>query len=89
MLCLKGQTAEQIKQKIQPFTDPELTMSHGRGIYADKAKDCGLNVETIDPEGELWQAVWGLYMRSKYVVDATKAAKLVETTDMSLVMMSP
>lgn len=85
LMCamMKDQTSDEIKGKISPFTNPDLTMSHGRGIYADKAKDCGLNVEVIDTEGELWAAVRSLYIRSSHVVNATQVAKVIETQDFS------
>lgn len=74
---MAGKTEEEIKVAIKPFTNPELTMSHGRGINFDKAKECGLNIELIPLDSELWQVVWGLYERSKYVVNNTN--KIVET----------
>ena len=77
---LAGKTEKEIKKIIKPFTDPELTMSHGRGINYDKASKCGLNVELIDLDSELWQVVWGLYERLKYVV-STGANKVIETVE--------
>lgn len=75
-----GKTEDEIKLGIKPFTDPELSMSHGRGITYGKAQECGLNVELIDLDSELWQVVWGLYERSKFVVNMGKN-KLIETVE--------
>jgi hypothetical protein len=80
---MKSAEVEVIKGKIAPFTNPDLTMSHGRGIYADKAKECGLNVEVVPAESELWGAIWGLYQRSKYLVESPSCSKLVETEKQS------
>lgn len=77
---LAGKSEAEIKTAIKPFTDPELTMSHGRGINYDKARDCGLNVELIDLDSELWHVIWGLYERSKYVV-STGASRMIETVE--------
>lgn len=80
---LMGRSDQEVKDLIRPFTDPEKTMSHGRGIDAELAKACGLTVETVDLASELWAAVHGLYVRSKYVVDATESDKLIETLETS------
>lgn len=80
---LQGKSTDEIEKLIEPFTNPELTMSHGRGIYAEQAQACGLNVEPIALDSELWAAVRGLYVRSKYVVDMTPSDKLVDTLEAS------
>lgn len=76
-----------IKNKIKPFLDPDYTSSHGRGITADLAKQCDLKVLDIDPSSDLWKSVWGLYMRSKFVVENTQASTLFETKENSLIAM--
>ncbi|HFD31269.1 MAG TPA: hypothetical protein ENJ28_00955 [Gammaproteobacteria bacterium] len=76
---LLGEDDDSIRERIKPFTDPDFTMSHGRGITSDQAKDCGLKIVDVSPNDELWNAIWGLYMRSKYVVDNCRAKKLIET----------
>lgn len=77
--------ADAIKNKIQPFLDPDYTSSHGRGITADLAKQCDLKVVDIVPSSELWKSVWGLYLRSKFVVENTQASRLIETKENSLI----
>lgn len=76
-----------IKNKIKPFLDPDYTSSHGRGITADLAKQCDLKVVDIDPSSELWKSVWGLYLRSKFVVENTQVSTLIETKENSLIAM--
>jgi ClpP class serine protease len=80
---LKGKSKDEIKNLIKPFTDPDKTMSHGRGIDAEQAKECGLNVEVVGLGTDLWSAIQGLYVRSKYVVDATPSDKLIDTLEAS------
>jgi len=76
---MNGLDDNTIRENIKPFTDPEMMMSHGRGINSALAKDCGLNVEELDLDHELWKTIWSLYLRSKYVVDSSTVAKLIET----------
>lgn len=75
-----------IEEKIKPFTDPEVTFSHGRALNYDQAQDCGLKIELVDLNSELWRTIWSLYMRSKHVVDSSKhGKKLVETIHNSFI----
>ena len=76
---------DEIKEKIKPFTDPEVTFSHGRGIDIELAKESGLNVEEIPLDSELWAAVRGLHMRSQYLVNNTRIDKIVETANDSYI----
>ena len=78
---LKGKAKKAIEGLIKRFTEPDITLSHGRGINIEQAKECGLNVEEMLTESELWKVVWGLYMRSKYVVENNRYAKLIDTLD--------
>jgi hypothetical protein len=80
---LKGKTENEIHKLIEPFINPEITMSHGRALNHRRAKDCGLNVEMMDLDGDLWKNVWTVYMRSNFVVDSGSICKLVETVENS------
>jgi hypothetical protein len=80
---LNTKSEAEIKACIEPFINPETTMSHGRALNYERARDCGLNVELMDLNSDLWKSVWGLYVRSNFVVDATDVAKLVETLENS------
>jgi len=61
--------------------------SHGQVITFEQAKnDLQLNVEMIDPESQLWEDIWELYMRSIQFMmqnQAGGAAKLFEGPDFS------
>ncbi|MGA7725905.1 MAG: hypothetical protein WCA95_11550 [Opitutaceae bacterium] len=78
---LKGKDEVQIRKMIERFTNPELTLSHGRALNHELSKSCGLNIELMDLSSELWKEVWALYTRSNFVVDNTSTAKIVETID--------
>lgn len=81
---MHGMEEDEIKENIKLFTDPEATLSHGRALNHDMLQDCELNIELIDLKDELWENVWSLYMRSKFVVDrGDTGSKLVETLENS------
>ena len=42
---MKGTDEAEIKQKIATFLSPQRTKVHGRAIYRDEARQCGLNIE--------------------------------------------
>ena len=80
---MKGKSEKEIRKSIELFTDPERTLSHGRGINLAQAANCGLNVEEIPLDSELWKVVWGLYIRSKYMVEDGPYDKLIDTLEES------
>lgn len=82
---MTGKSEKEIKHLIKPFTNPKLTMSHGRALNVDLLKDCKLKIENMELEGDLWRDVWGLYMRSTFFVNAGEESprKLVETVERS------
>lgn len=77
---MQGMSAPDIRAKIETFTDPTQTSSHGRMIGLEAAKNCGLNVEEIAFNSEEWSLLWELYVRADYYVTG-KASKLIETKD--------
>lgn len=79
---LKDRDTAEIRQFIEPFTNVELTMSHGRGIYASRAKECGLKIEELEVDSDAWSTIWALYQRSSWTV-RTGVTKLLETVDAS------
>jgi len=81
---LSKKSERNIKKSIRCFTDPDITLSHGRALSIDQIKDCGLNIEEIDLSTELWSCVRDLYTRSTFVVDrGDRGHKLLETLDSS------
>lgn len=78
-------TEQDIKKRIKQFTDPRVTMSHGRALNIDMLENSGLEIENMALSDPLWKDVWGLYMRSTYFVNMEEEGprKLVETVDRS------
>jgi hypothetical protein len=77
---LKGRTATEIEAVVKKFLEEGEQGTHGRPIRAEKAKEYGLNVEVPDKEGELWKAIWELYMRCEHYVRTRQLAKYFVTS---------
>lgn len=86
--CFKRLSIRQIRQKIKPFLDPRHTKVHGRPIYHDTAKQCGLNVRLFDSKSEIWQIVWKLYIKMNYFV-SHNASKVIESSKDSYAVSIP
>ena len=71
-----------IAEKIKQFLDPTRTGVHGRPIYPNTAKECGLNVRVENLQGDLWGPIWELYVRLSHVT-TTRYSKVVESSDSS------
>jgi len=81
---LKGLSEKEIKKRIKCFTDPDITLAHGRALSIEHLASCGLKIEEIDLGSELWKNVRDLHTRSLYVVDRGETGhKLLETLDCS------
>jgi len=81
---LKRQSQRTIKARIKCFTDPDITLSHGRALSIEHLKPCGLNIEEIDLRSDLWRNARDLYTRSTFVVDRGETGrKLLESVDHS------
>lgn len=78
---LNSLTDKQIKAKIKPFLDPAYTKSHGRPIYHNMAKECGLTVQLFKTTSNFWKSVWQLYMRLNYVVTNMGTTKIIESSE--------
>ena len=73
-----GAQKRDVERKIKVFLDPTAgTLAHGRPIYHDEAKSCGLSVEEIDVKSSLWRSLYELYVRTDRFVsrDAVKAVE--------------
>jgi hypothetical protein len=75
---LSNKTDNQIKKAIDIFLIQKRTSSHGRMITMNEARRCGLKIEEIDLDSQLWEKVWELYIRSNWVV-TNRSKKLIET----------
>lgn len=85
--CLRGGIFEglsprQVKNRIKPFLEPRYTKVHGRPIYHDVAKKCGLRVDLHGVDSIVWRSVWQLYVRLNWQV-TNKVGKIIESADQS------
>ena len=80
--ALNSLADEEIETHIRPFLDPAFTKAHGRPIYHDVAKRCGLNIKLYPLKDSFWGAVWELYVRLRHVVtDPSRGiSKIVESS---------
>jgi hypothetical protein len=77
---MSGTSEKQIEKSIQIFLAQERTRSHGRMINYEGAKKCGLNIEMIPLQSDVWNDLWELYVSADYVV-SNMSAKLIESRD--------
>jgi hypothetical protein len=71
-----------IKQKIRLFLTPAVKISHGRPIYWQEARDCGLEIDFLDIKAVIWQKVYELYVRTDTFV-RRMASKCFESKNQS------
>jgi len=84
----KKLTVKQIKTKIKALVDPNKTISHGRPLFHNAVKKCGLNVRVENSNSQLWGGVWNLYLRLNNLTNTT-AAKVLESASESYIMAAP
>lgn len=65
---MKSVAIKEIKRKINVFLSQLRTRTHGRMINHDEAAKCGLQIESIDLQSNIWNYVWELFVRSDWVV---------------------
>lgn len=80
---LSGLTAKKIMKDIRIFLTPENVKTHGRPIYPDEAKKCGLNIEVRDFKEPRFSSVFELYVRLNNYVSTSHIAKCVESKHQS------
>lgn len=78
---MQGTDIGQISKQIEIFLNPSAeTLAHGRPIYAQEAKDCGLVVESLDVQSDLWLRIYELYVRIERFV-SLQACKSIESRE--------
>lgn len=77
---LKDQTEKEIKKRIECFTNPDITLSHGRALNIEHLEATGLNIEEIDLNSDLWKAIRNLYTRTSYIVNRSDTGRKVLET---------
>jgi len=81
---MSGVREDEIKERIRTFLTPERTKIHGRPIYYEEARECGLTVEPKDVADPAWGPIYELYVRTDNFV-STKVAKCIESRERSFV----
>ncbi len=79
---MKGITKDEIRKKIKVFLTPEETKSHGRSIFYEEAKKCGLKIELMDLKSQIWKLSYELFVRT-YNFTNTRVAKCIESKEHS------
>lgn len=79
---MKGIAEQEIRKKIKVFLTPEFKKTHGRPIYAKEAVECGLSIEMINTDSELWKNIYELYIRLDRLVNV-HVSKCVESKEHS------
>jgi hypothetical protein len=74
---MKGKKEVDIKKDLEIFLNPAHTKTHGRPIFFNEAKKCGLNVDIIDVKSNLWKNIYELYIRTNDFV-SKNASKTIE-----------
>lgn len=69
---------EKIKSEMKIFLNPKISKTHGRPIFREEAKACGLNVEFCDHNSEDWNLIYELYVRSHECVGPA-TPKMIES----------
>jgi len=76
---MKKKTKQFIKKKIKIFLDPEVGPKvHGRAIYREEARKCGLNIRDVNYNSDLWKFIYELCIRTDTFV-STQVSKCIES----------
>lgn len=85
---MKKLSKNKIKKRIKIFLTPERTKTHGRPIYRDEARRCGLNIDSRDVNSKVWEIIYELYIRTDNFVSG-KSSKTIESKDNSFFAVPP
>ncbi len=72
---LKGKSKNEVAEVVENFLQEGEQSAHGRAIRAQKAKEYGLAIEQADSDGDLWKAIWEMYLRCTDYVQRQQVAK--------------
>lgn len=81
MLKANPAKAKEVAAKLK---DVQEFLSHGAVIDADRAVEMGLRINYLDPDDDLWQAYWRLYLEARLAL-LSPTARLFEGRRASLV----
>lgn len=85
---MKGDSKTDVEKRIKLFLTPEQTKTHGRPVYRDEARGCGLVIQDIARTDPLWNPTYELLVRMENYV-WTRASKCIESRDHSFLVPPP
>jgi len=85
---MKSMKEEKIEESLQIFLTTEKTKKHGRPIFAEEAEACGLNINRLNKDKEIWKLIYELYTRTSNYVNG-QVAKCVESKEHSYFINPP
>jgi len=85
---MKGDSKAEVEKRIRLFLTPEQTKTHGRPVYREEARDCGLVIQDIARTDPLWNPTYELFVRMENYV-STRASKCIEGRDHSFLVPPP
>ena len=72
------ETKDKINRILVEFGDHALTKSHSRHISANRCREIGLEIEMLENENDLQEAVLTLHHITMMTLAATPAIKIIE-----------
>lgn len=78
MLHNNSKADEKVCNIIKELADHALTKSHARHLSASKCKDIGLNIELLEDNQDLQDAVLAVHYACIHTLSATPAVKIIE-----------
>lgn len=82
---MQGTSRPDIEKSIQMFLTPEKKKAHGRPIFRDEAEKCGLTVEKVDSDTDVWHIIYELYIRTNEFV-SRQVSKCIESKSHSFIV---
>ena len=81
---MKGKTEKEISDLIGKISSANGYKSHGAVIDYAEAKAIGLDVEYLDPSGDVWPRIWLLCCMYDYDLKAKNLGKIFEGPSYSI-----
>lgn len=75
---MADETIGDIRERIGVFLEPEETHRHGRPIYIEEMRDCGLTLDHYELDSDTWETVHELHMRLENFV-SSNVSKCIES----------
>ena len=77
---------QKAKQIASELANVKKYLSHGAVIDAEEASRLGLNVQYLEPEDNLWKALWQLYCDYDLELRTKRLVKIFESAEVSIAL---